>query len=185
MKNQLVILSVAVGSLFVTTELSAQTGGQQSLAGTLGVYVFPAAGQPPEKQSQDEATCYNWAVTNTGSDPFQVQKQQAADAQQAAAAQQQASQAGKGSGARGAVGGAAVGALVGEIADDDAGKGAVYGAAIGGIAARRRGQAQQQQAQQQAQAQSQQAQQATQAQMESFKKAFSACLEANQYVAKF
>lgn len=35
----------------------------------------------------DEAECYQWAVTNTGSDPFEVQKQQAADAE--AEAQQQ------------------------------------------------------------------------------------------------
>jgi hypothetical protein len=163
----------------------AQSTGQQSLAGTLGIYVFPASGQDATQQSKDEAACYQWAVTNTGVDPFAVQKQQSADAQQAQASQQQASQAGKGSTAKGAVGGAAVGALVGEIADDNAGKGAVYGAAAGALIGRRRGKQQEQQAQQQAQAQAQQAQQVTTSQMDAFRKAFSACMEGKQYIAKF
>lgn len=171
--------------LLSVSTLHAQATGQQSLAGTLGVYVFPSQGQDAKQQSEDEAACYQWAVTNAGVDPFEAQKQADANAQQAQAAQQQASQAGKGSGARGAVGGAAVGALVGEIADDDAGKGAAYGAAAGVIAGRRHGKKEQAAAQQQAAAQSQQTQQATQAQMDGFKKAFSACLEGKNYIAKY
>lgn len=165
--------------------LQAQATGQQSLAGTMDIYVFPAQGQDAKQQSEDEAACYQWAVTNSGVDPFDAQKQADANAQQSQAAQQQAAQAGKGSGARGAVGGAAVGALVGEIADDDAGKGAAYGAAAGLIAGRRHGRKEQAAAQQQAAAQSQQSQQATQAQIDGFKKAFSACMEGKQYIAKF
>lgn len=171
----------AVLLALVTTPLQAQ----QSLAATLGIQVFPSAGQEAAQQSQDEAACYDWAVGNTGSDPFQLQQQQAADVQQAEAAQQQASQAGKGSGARGAVRGAAAGAVVGEIANDDAGKGAAYGAAAGVVAGRRKGRQAEQQAQQQVQAQSQQTQQASQAQMDNFKKGFSACMEGKQYIAKF
>lgn len=157
---------------------------QQSIASTLEMYAFPSAGQTPEQQSKDEADCYQWAVANAGVDPFDVQKQQAAQAQQAQAAQQQASQVGKGSGARGAVRGAAAGALIGEVADDDAGKGAAYGAAAGVIAGRRRGHQAQEEAQQQAQSQSQQAQQASQHQLDNFKKAFSACLEGKSYLVK-
>lgn len=163
---------------------AAQTG-QQTLAATLNVYVFPSDGQAADQQNRDEAECYQWAVSNTGSDPFAVQQQQAAQAQQAQAAQQQASQAGKGSGARGALGGAAMGALVGEIVDDDPGKGAAIGATVGLVRGARRGQAQQQQAQQQVQAQSQQASQASQQQIDNFKKAFSVCLEAKKYMVKF
>jgi hypothetical protein len=85
-----IVGSVALLALTSTT-ICAQSGGQQSLAASLGVQVFPAAGQDAARQSQDEAACYQWAVDNTGSDPFQVQ-QQSADAQQAAAAQQQAQQ---------------------------------------------------------------------------------------------
>ena len=179
------LLCSAILLLAALPAAQAQSTGQQSLSGTLGLYVFPAKGQDASQQSQDEAACYQWAVGNTGTDPFAVQQQQAANEQQAAAAQQQAAQAGKGSGVRGAVGGAAVGAVVGEIADDDAGKGAVYGAAIGAVAGRRRGKQQQAQAQQQAQTQAQQAQQATAAQMDGFRKAFSACMEGKQYIAKF
>ena len=55
----------------------------KSLASTLEIYVFPAEGQASEQQSKDEAECYNWAVSNTGSDPFDLQKQDAAVAAQA------------------------------------------------------------------------------------------------------
>ncbi len=59
---------------------------------------FPAA----DVQSKDEAECYNWATTNVGTDPFQLQKQ--------AEQKQHAKQAGKRAGAGGAVAGAAAGA---------------------------------------------------------------------------
>lgn len=178
------------GMLALSTAAHAQTPAtappaQKSIANTLEMYVFPAAGQAPEQQSKEETECYRWAVANSGVDPFEVQKQQAAQAQQAQAAQQQASQAGQGSGARGALRGAAAGALIGEIADDDPGKGAAYGAAAGAIAGRRRGQVTQHQAQQQAQSQAQQAQQATQQQIQNFKKAFSVCLEGKGYLVKY
>jgi hypothetical protein len=184
MKYIEIILGIALLA-FAGTPTYAQSSGQQSLAATIGVQVFPAAGQDASQQSQDEAACYQWAESNTGTDPFAVQNQQSADAEAAAAAQQQASQAGKGSGARGAVRGAAAGAVIGEVADDDAGKGAAYGAAVGVVAGRRRGKQAEQQAQQQVQAQSQAAQQGSEAQMNSFRNAFSACMEGKQYVAKF
>jgi len=64
--------------------------GGKSLASTLEVYVFPADGQAADQQSKDEAECYNWAVSNTGSDPFELQKQ---DEAVTAQAQQQAAEA--------------------------------------------------------------------------------------------
>ena len=158
--------------------------GQKTLAATMDVYVFPTKGQAADKQSQDEAECYNWAVQNTGTDPFDLAKQ--ADAQQqTAAATEQAKSVGAGAGAGGAVRGAAAGALIGEIASDDPGKGAAYGAAAGAIRGRRRGREASAQAQQQAQQQGQQAQQATAEQLANFKKAFSVCLEAKKYMVKF
>ena len=177
--------TIAVSITLSAVAAQAQSGGQQSLAGKFGIYVFPSAGQSAEQQSEDEAACYKWAVSNSGVDPFEVQKQEAAGAQQAQAAEQQAAQSGKGSGARGAVGGAAVGALIGEIADDDAGKGAAYGAAAGLLGGRLRASRHEQAAQQQAQTQYQQSQQASEAQLQGFKKAFSACMEGKQYIAKF
>jgi len=180
--------SLVLGAMFAATTAWAQAPAppaQQSIASALEMYAFPSAGQTPEQQSKDESECYQWAVTNAGVDPFEVQKQQAAEAQQAQAAQQQASEVGKGAGARGAVRGAAAGALIGEIADDDAGKGAAYGAAAGVLAGRRRGHEAQQEAQQQVQGQAQQAQQASQQQLGNFKKAFSACLEGKKYLVKY
>ena len=179
------LVVACVGVALAQAPPPAAPSGQKTLAATLNVYVFPTTGQTPEQQSTDEATCYSWAVQNTGSDPFNLQKQAQQQAQQTQAAQQQAQQAGKGSGAVGAVGGAAVGALVGEIASDDAGKGAAYGAAAGLLVGRRKGKQAQAQATQQATQQGQQAQQATAQQVENFKKAFSVCLEANKYMVKY
>ncbi len=158
---------------------------QQSLASTMEVYVFPKAGQDSSRQSQDEAACYEWAVGEVGTDPFEAQKQEQAAAEQAAAQTASAQQSTQGAGARGAVRGAAVGAVVGEIADDDAGKGAAWGAAIGGISSRRSARNQAHQASTQAQSQYQSTAQASASDIENFKKAFSVCLEAKEYMVKY
>ena len=158
---------------------------QQSLASTMEMYVFPAKGQDSTQQSQDEAACYEWAVTNTGTDPFAIGKQEESDQQLAQAEQQAAKQAGQGSGARGAVRGAAAGALIGEIANDDASEGAAWGAAAGAIRGRRQGRAAQAQAQQQVAAKSEQREEATEQQLANFKNAFSVCLEAKEYMVKY
>jgi hypothetical protein len=157
----------------------------QSLGSTIDVFIFPSEGQDSSQQSKDEAACYEWAVGNTGSDPFDLAKQEQADAQQAQADQQATAQAGQGSGARGAVRGAAAGAVIGEIANDDAGQGAAYGAAAGAIRGRRQRRFAQQEAQQQASAQAEQREGATEQQLTNFKKAFSVCLEAKEYMVKY
>jgi hypothetical protein len=177
-----VLLSLATVSIALA---QSQPTGQKTLAATMNVYVFPTEGQDAKQQSMDEAECYNWAVQNTGTDPFNLQKQ--AQQQQAAAdeAKQDVKGSSAGSGARGALGGAAAGALIGEIASDDAGKGAAYGAAAGAIAGRRRGRRAEKQAQEQIDQQAQQAQAATAEQLNNFKKAFSVCLEAKDYMVKF
>jgi len=170
-----------------TSAAHAQTApaGEKSLASTLNVYVFPNAGQAAAQQSRDEGECYNWAVQNTGSDPFAVAKQQEQQQQQTAQQAEQAKQAGKGTGAKGALGGAAAGALIGEIASDDAGKGAAIGAGVGLVAGRAKARKQQQAATQQAQLQGQAASQASAGQIDNFKKAFSVCLEAKKYMVKY
>ena len=55
----------------------AQTApaAQQSLAAAIDCFVFPNEGQTPAQQSIDEAACYDWAVQNTGTDPFALQQQ--------------------------------------------------------------------------------------------------------------
>ena len=176
------IVLAALLCLFVIPPIEAQ---QKSLASTMEIYVFPKSGQEAVQQSKDEAACYDYAVTQTGTDPFDLQKDAEKKKQELAQAAEQAEQVGKGSGAQSAVKGAAAGALIGEIASDDPGKGAAYGAAAGVIRGRRRGRAQQQQAEQQVQQQTQQAKADYGKQMENFKKAFSVCLEAKDYMVKF
>ena len=164
---------------------AAAIAQDQSLGATLDVYVFPAEGQDSSQQSKDEAACYEWAVSNSGADPFELARQKDANAQQAEQSQQAARSAGQGAGARGAVRGAAAGALIGEIANDDASEGAAWGAAAGAIHGRRSARRAQNQAAQQASSQSEQRQQVTAEQMENFKKAFSVCLEAKEYMVKY
>lgn len=163
----------------------APASGQKTLAATMNIYAFPTKGQTPAQQSEDEAACYQYAVQNTGTDPFALQKQSQQQAQQTEAAKQQAAQAGQGAGAAGAVKGAAAGALIGEIASDDAGKGAAYGAAAGLIAGRRKKEKAQAQATKQVEQQGAQAQAATQEQLTNFKKAFGVCMQAKNYMVQY
>jgi len=85
---------------------------QKPLAASLNVYVFPVKGQAAVEQSQDEASCYTWAVQNAGVDPFDLQKKAEKQEQQTAQKEEQIEDAGKGAGAKGAVGGAAAVRLI-------------------------------------------------------------------------
>jgi hypothetical protein len=179
-------ISVAVlGFSIVAGGAMAQAAGEKTLAATIGVYVFPTAGQTPEKQSMEEVECYNFAVTNTGSDPFELQKQASATQQQTEQQVQQAKGSTQGARGKGAIGGAAAGALIGEIANDDAGEGAAWGAALGAMGARRSAEKRAHEAQASAQQSGAQKQAATAEQIENFKKAMSVCLEAKKYMVKY
>jgi Glycine-zipper domain len=171
-KTILAALLIGLAAQMATKAQTQPASQQKTLAAAMNVYVFPAQGQASSQQSKDESECYNWAVKNTGTDPFELTKQaQAAQQQQA-----QAAQSTQGSGARGAARGAAAGALIGGIAGD-----AGTGAAVGAVAGRR----QRRQAEAQSQQQSQNIQAATAEQMANFRKAFSACLEAKKYTVKY
>ena len=167
---------LAFGSLAVFAQ-------QKSLSQTLNVSAFPQVGQNAQQQSQDEAACYQWAVQNTGTDPFELQKKAQQQQQQTAQATAQAQAAGEGQGVKTAAKGAAAGALIGAAAGDS-GTGAAVGAVTGAVVGRGRKKQAEAQAQQ-VQAQGQQAQQATAAQMDGFKKAFCACMEGKKYIAKY
>ncbi|HEY4230554.1 MAG TPA: glycine zipper domain-containing protein [Thermoanaerobaculia bacterium] len=178
MKTKSILLAAALGLLVVALQPSSDAQAQsKSLAASIGVQVFPSAGQASSVQSQDEAACYQWAVKNTGVDPFQAQKQAQ---EKSAAAQQQTANANAGAGMGGAAKGAAGGALIGAIAGD-AGKGAAIGAATGFVA----GRARKRHNDAQAEEYTQNVNNATAAQIDSFKKAFSACLEGKHYIAKY
>lgn len=182
MKHYLTML----GLFLVASGAHAQSAPSgKTLAATIDVFVFPGDGQPAEQQSRDEAECYNWAATNTGKDPFELQKKAAAQQNQTDQQVRQAQAATQGSGAKGAAGGAVAGALIGEIVSDNASSGAAWGAALGGIRARRTAQARSQQAQASAQQSGAAKQQATATDIENFKKAMSACLEAKKYMVKY
>jgi hypothetical protein len=70
MKQATILLSAMILPLaaFGQSDPSGKT-----LAATMDVFVFPAEGQDSSQQSKDEATCYEWAVGNTGSDPFNLE----------------------------------------------------------------------------------------------------------------
>ncbi len=180
MKNLLVC-----GALVVVSAAALAQAPAKSLSATLEVYAFPSDGQDAAQQSKDEAACYEWAVSNAGVDPFELEKQETADEQQAEAEMAAAGQAGKGSTARGAVRGAAAGALVGEIANDDASEGAAWGAAAGAVHGRRSGKQASAEAQQSAAANADDRAEVTAEQMQNFKKAFSVCLESKKYLVKY
>jgi hypothetical protein len=139
-----------------------------------GQVVYPAKGQSPEQQKQDESECYTWAVGQTGYDPANPPPMPTATAPSAQPSGP------TGARARGALGGA----LIGEIADGDTGDAALAGAVIGGSRERRDRRQAEQQVQSQAQAQQAAAMEDRQAAEAQFSKARAACLEGRGYSVK-
>jgi hypothetical protein len=178
------ILALLLTALALAATAAAEDS-RKTLASTMDVFVFPAEGQDTEQQSKDEVACYEWAVGNTGSDPFDLAKQEQSDAQKAQAEKEAAKRAGQGAGAGGVIAGAATGALIGEIANDDASDGAAWGAAAGLIRGRRKSREAQYSAEKKASSKAEQREQATSEQLGNFKKAFSVCLEAKEYMVKY
>lgn len=148
---------------FLVLLLLAATAG----TGRAELIIYPAQGQSPEQQQQDEFECHQWAVQQSGFDPTKSQQ---------TAAQGPAP---KGGVVRGAAGGALVGAGIGAIAGD-AKKGAKIGAGAGAVG----GGVKQQQQRQQQEAATRQAQANQQAQVASYNKARGACLEGRGYTVK-
>ncbi len=128
--------------------------------------IFPNADQTPEQQEQDKFACYSWAKDQSGFDPM------APPTATEPPPQQEAKKGGLG---RGAVRGAAVGAIAG-----DAGKGAAAGAAIGGM--RRQDQKRKEE---QERAQWEQEQQRIYAEKRNrYNRAYAACLEGKDYTVR-
>ena len=136
-------IQLAVGAALLTIAFAAPA--QKPVA-------YPAKGQSASQQSKDDGECLAWAKSNTGIDPA------------APAAPPPPQQGGQ------RVKGAAVGAAVGAIGDNDVGNAAAKGAVVGGVAKRnqRRG------AEQQAAAQSQQ-------NLGTYYKAYGACMGGRGY----
>jgi len=140
------------------------------ISGAMKLYVFPSKEQSKQQQKEDEFACYKWAVEQSGIDPLNLPKVEAAPVQSGPT----------GAAVKGAAKGAAAGAAVGAITGD-AGEGAGVGAVAGGVAGRRQGKKAQAQANQQSQAQASGKEQETK---DSFKKAFSVCIEGKGYTIK-
>ena len=137
---------------------------------SMKLYVYPAKGQSKQQQKVDEFECYKWAVEQSGIDPLNLPKVEAAPVQSGPT----------GGAVKGAAKGAAAGAAIGAIAGD-AGKGAAIGAAAGAMGGRKQGK--QAQAQQNQKAQSDAAAK-EQAMKDSYNKAFSVCIEGKGYTIK-
>ena len=133
------------------------------------LYVYPAKGQSADQQSKDEYDCYQWAKRDTGFDPMAVPT----TSTPAPTTEQR-----QGGMLRGALGGAAIGGIVG--GSDDAGKGAAIGGLLGGMRQRRHNvEAEQQQAQWEQQESSQYANSRN-----NYNRAYAACLEGRGYTVK-
>lgn len=94
---------------------------------SLKLFVYPSQGQSKDKQKADEYACYKWALEQSGVDPMNTTKTQAAPKQEGPT----------GAGVTGAAKGVLVGTAIGSVSGD-AGKGAAYGAIAGGLAGRNR-----------------------------------------------
>ena len=176
---------VATASLLALTgAAAAQAPPAKPLSTSLGVVVFPAKGQTPEKQSQDEGECFSWSKSQTGFDPMNPQ----ASAPPLPPAPAAAAPPPGGQRVRGAARGAAAGAVIGEVANGDSSEGAAVGATVGAMKGGQQKRQQQAAAQQQAAEQQQQATQQQQAaineQSKLFKNGFGACLESKGYTVK-
>ncbi len=164
MRNKIIHMSLFISFL---TMSSIQA---QSIASSLGLYVFPANNQDAATQEADETACFTWAKNQSGYDPINPTQVVGATVDRSADGRA------IGGAARGAAGGAAIGAIAG-----DAGKGAAIGAVVGGVRGRRSkvvGDERQQQANDQA------AVAKEQELANDYNKAFSACMEGKGYTVK-
>jgi hypothetical protein len=163
-------IAVLAGAMQLAGQVDAQ-----SMASAWGLYVFPSAGQSPEKQRDDELQCKDWSTQMTGVDPSNP----AGSGEAKSAAQPSQEQSGEGlAAAQGAVRGAAGAALIGNLAGGHASTWGWAGAVAGSVRGASRREQQNQEAQAQAQ---QQAQAQAEQRMGTFKKAFTACMQGKKY----
>ena len=145
----------------VWAALAAPAAAQQPI-------IYPATGQSAQQQQTDEGQCHVWAKNQTGVDPAAMA---AAPAPPPPSNTVGGGERVRGA-ARGAVGGAAIGAIAG-----DTGKGAAAGAVVG--TARGGREARQKQGAQQQSVDNQRAQQ-----LDTYNRAIGACLEARGYTVR-
>ena len=166
-KQYWIVTAMIAGALGNSAHAEADT-----LASSLGIYIYPADGQAMEQQSKDDYECFGWAKGQTGYDPMNPPQVTA----------QAPEQGPSGERLRGAARGAAGGAIIGEIADEDVGDAAAVGATMGVL---RGGATDRRQRREDAEQAEQTAQQTSSSQETAFKNAYGACIESRGYSVKF
>ena len=167
MKIMKLIITLLAIVIFIAAK--AQSTGA-AVAKKVGVYVFPAQGQTDKQLEDDESECYTWAVKQSGYDPINP----------TVVVADQVDQGPDGSAVKGSAKGALAGAAIGAISGD-AGKGAAIGATSGALVGHRHGKMRR--GMEQAGA-NEAAYQASAELVDGFKKAFSVCLEGKGYTVK-
>lgn len=134
------------------------------------LYVYPAKGQSSEQTDKDKFECYNWAKNDTGFDPMAVPRTTTAPP---------SGQKKSGGAVKGALGGAALGAIFGSSSKNTR-NAALAGGAVGGVR-----QSSQNAKTEQKQQQWEQQETANYANnRNNYNRAYSACLEGRGYSVK-
>jgi hypothetical protein len=102
-------LTAGLFAIGVIAAAHSQTPPPQgkSMAASAGIFAYPTKGQNPEQQAKDESECYAWSKQQTGYDPMSPPP--VASAAPPAEAEKSAA---TGARAKGAVRGAAAGAVI-------------------------------------------------------------------------
>ena len=158
---RLPVKSVAV---FAVLLFSTGSGFAQEL------YIYPASGQSAEQMDKDQFECYNWAKKDSGFDPMAVPTTSTAPP---------SGQKKSGGVAKGALGGAALGAILGD-SSKAAKRGAVAGGLFGGV----RQSSHNRQTEQNRQQWEQQESSRYANNRNNYNRAYSACLEGRGYTVK-
>jgi hypothetical protein len=189
MKAAAVLAALALASV----ALHAQSNGR----GPAGQLLYPAKGQSAQQTDRDRYECHDWARQQSGFDPSQptaAAMPPTGAALPASAAPTSMSAQSTKSATGSIVAGAAGGAAIAELTEQDTGKGAAVGVLGAGLrqqmkqsqqaAAKQQQQQQQSVAQQQAMQQAMQQQAALASQRAVYDRGFAACMEARGYVVK-
>ena len=155
MRTPLVLALLAGGCVAAEPVPPGPPGPPPSYAAWLGLVAYPARGQGPEQQRDDDFACYQWARQETRIDPGAP------------------APAGPPPGS-GVASGAATGAVAGAILGGVLGRDPLGGAVVGGMTGAVAGAA----AEQQARVESQRAQ------VDVFRRGFAACLEGRGYTVR-
>jgi hypothetical protein len=151
-------------------------------------FFYPPKGSTEKQQRQDAFECHEWAVEQSKFDPVEFAANQGATKTTAPTQQSQQKGYDPNQAGRSMIGGAATGAVIGEVANNDAGQGAIAGGSLGllrGKMAEKKAAAEREASQSQAQKQAQQ-QQSAQSQdvktkLDGYQRARATCFKGRGY----